>query len=433
MKINRRDLLFASGFSLLAATRNFGQSNAASAPTSQPNSRGPEARLLDALQRNRLSLTMDDAPAGPGWDWLVQQARSARFTLIGEEHGVAETARLSAALFTALRGSGYSRVAIELSPPIVEDIETAARGNGYQGIVDLLTKPDIFTFYNMLEEVRFLADVVKNGPKNEHILWGLDREIFSDRYLIGKLEPKVPRRAREAFMRLKEASAAALERYKQSPNGDNLFLLSGDPALASAVIAAWPDADHETELILRTLEGSLAIEAAERTGGRWPYSERRAKWFRDNLVAHLKEEQRSKTPTKVLMKFGYNHLIRGANYVNNFDLGSMVDELAALTGDTAFHILVLPDAGSRQAVPGKGRSFGSVSTGDFDDFNVGDRRLTRVLPNTNATGHEVIGLRALRPQATRGLESWNSDVVKTIYGYDAAVIWKAAHASSGLE
>jgi hypothetical protein len=30
----------------------------------------------------------------------------------------------------------------------------------------------------------------------------------------------------------------------------------------------------------------------------------------------------------------------------------------------------------------------------------------------------------------RGLEGWNPDVVRTIHGYDAAVIWKAAHASS---
>jgi hypothetical protein len=44
----------------------------------------------------------------------------------------------------------------------------------------------------------------------------------------------------------------------------------------------------------------------------------------------------------------------------------------------------------------------------------------------------VIDLRALRPLAMRGLESWNTDVVRTIHGYDVAVIWKGAHASSGL-
>ena len=66
---------------------------------------------------------MRDGPAGRGWDWLVQEARDARFTLIGEEHGVAETAQFSAALFNALRESGYSRMAIELSPIMAQDIE----------------------------------------------------------------------------------------------------------------------------------------------------------------------------------------------------------------------------------------------------------------------------------------------------------------------
>jgi hypothetical protein len=131
-----------------------------------------------------------------------------------------------------------------------------------------------------------------------------------------------------------------------------------------------------------------------------------------------------------MLKFGYNHMIRGANYVNSFDLGAMADEVAALNGGRAFHILVLPGPGSRQAVLGPGRSFVSVSSDEFDEFRAGDQRLTRVLSNANATGHEVIDFRPLRPLAQRGLESWNPDVVRTIYGYDAAVIWKAAHASS---
>lgn len=45
---------------------------------------------------------------------------------------------------------------------------------------------------------------------------------------------------------------------------------------------------------------------------------------------------------------------------------------------------------------------------------------------------QVIDFRALRPLAMRGLEAWNSDLVRTIHGYDAAVIWKGARASSGL-
>ena len=433
MKINRRDLLFVGGISLLAGSRILGQGTGTppSRVSTQIDSR--VTRLLEALQINKLPLTMSGGPAGPGWDWLVREARSARFTLVGEEHGVAETAQLSAALFHALRGSGYSRVAIELSPVIAAHIEAAARHSGLKGIVDLLTTPGAFTFYNLREEAKFLSDVIKAAPRNERVLWGLGREIFSDRYLISKLEARVPPRAREAFTRLKQASANAWARFEQTRNPDDMFLLAEDPALVSAVRAAWPNPDHQSDAIMRTLEESLAIETAERTGGMWPYMQRRTQWTRNNLAAMLQADQGRKVSPKILIKFGYNHVIRGANYVNIFDIGAMADEVATLTGDRAFHILVLPGPGSRQAVRGQGRSFGSVSTDDYDDLGAGDRRLTRVLPDANAAGHEVIDLRALRPLAMRGLEGWNPDVIKTIHGFDAAVIWKAAKASSGLE
>jgi hypothetical protein len=386
----------------------------------------PQDRLLAALQQNRLPLTMSDGrPAGPGWDWLIQEARNARFTLIGEEHGVAETAQLSAALFGALRASGYTRVAIELSPPIAQDVEAAARRNGVQGVEEFLTTPGTFTFYNLHEEAHFVADVVAAGPRNERVLWGFDREIFSDQYLISKLEPRVPPGARAAFARLKEASTNAGAKNARTGNPDDLFFLAEDPALVSTLRAAWPNPDPASDVVLRTMEESLAIEAAERAGGAWPYMERRAQWGRTNFAALL----RTGSP-KILLKFGYNHMIRGANYFNSFDLGTMADEVAALTGERAFHILVLPGPGSRQAVLGAG--FVSVSSDSVDELRAGNQRLTRMLSDPNAAGHEVIDLRPLRSLAMRGLESWNSDLVRTIHGYDAVVIWKGAHASSGL-
>jgi len=275
------------------------------------------------------------------------------------------------------------------------------------------------------EEAQFLASVINAGPKNERVLWGFDREIFSDRYLISRLESRVPRRAKQSFIRLKEASTSSWAQREKNPGPP--FLFTQDPAIVSAVRADWPNPDRESDTILRTLEESLAINAVARTGTAWDSSERRAQWMRNAFAARLREERGS---PKVMMKFGYNHMIRGANYVNIFDLGAMTDEVAALNEGRAFHILVLPGPGSHQAVLGPGRSFNSVSSDEFDEFRAGDQRLTRVLPNAAATGHEVIDLRPLRALAMRGLDSWNPDVVRTIHGYDAAIIWKAARASS---
>jgi hypothetical protein len=428
MTISRRDLLLTSGVLLLGGPQAFGQG--AAPPRAPGQTRGPEAGLLEALRKNRMPLTMTDAPAGPGWDWLLEQARAARFTLVGEEHGVAETAQLSAALFKALRPSGYNRMAIELSPVIAQDIEAAARRGGLRAILDFFAGPGTWSPMYLREEARFLADVVGATPRGERALWGFDRELFSDRYLIARLEPSVPRRAREPFARLKEASMTSWAQREKNPGPP--FLFAAEPAVVSAVRAAWPSPDRESDLVLRTLEESLAINAVARTGTAWASSERRAQWMRGAVAARLREVRvRGSTP-KVLLKAGYNHMIRGPNYVNIFDVGSMMDEVAALSGEgeRAFHILVLPGPGSRQAVLGPGRSFASVSSDEFDEFRAGDQRLTRVLSNANATGHEVIDLRALRPLAMRGLEAWNSEVVRTIHGYDAAVIWKGARASA---
>jgi hypothetical protein len=426
MTISRRDLLLTSGVVLLGTTRAIGQN--AAPPRAQSQSPGQEAPLLEALRKSRLPLTMNGHPAGAGWDWLVKKARDARFTLIGEEHGVAETAQLTAALFDALRGSGYNRMAIEISPPIAQDIERAARRNGLRGILDFFAGPGTFNPMYLREEARFLAAVVAGAPPRARVLWGFDRELFSDRYLISRLEPRVPARAREPLMRLKEASTRSWADREKNPGLP--FLFTADPALVSAVRTAWPTPDRDSDAILRTLEESLAINAVARTGTAWDSSERRAQWMRGSLVARLREERARGASPKVLLKGGYNHMIRGANYVNIFDVGAITAEVAALGGDHAFHVIVLPGPGSRQAVLGAGRSFNSVSSDEFDEFRAGDKRLTRVLSNANAAGHEVIDLRALRPLAMRGLETWNSDVVRTIHGYDAAVIWKGAHASS---
>jgi hypothetical protein len=228
MTINRRDFLIASGVS--AFTGRPGPVRGVARSTAQQQT-SPQARLLDALQKNRLPLAMSDGqPSGRGWDWLIQQARDAHFTLIGEEHGVAETAQLSTALFNALRGAGYDRMAIELSPVIAQDIEAAARRKGLNGILDFFRTPTSWSPMYLRDEAQFMAAVVNASPRNENVLWGLDREILSDRYLLSKLEPKVPARAKDSFARLKQASASAW-----STGTPFIFSQNPDPALVSTV------------------------------------------------------------------------------------------------------------------------------------------------------------------------------------------------------
>src|SRR2546425_10124553 len=176
---------------------------------------------------------------------------------------------------------------------IAQDIEAAGRRDGLQGILDFFAVPTTWSPMYLREEAQFLAAVITGAPRNERVLWGCDREIFSDRYLIARLEPKVPPRARESFTRLKEASANAWA--QQTP-----FLFSQqDSAVVSAVRTAWPNPDRASATILRTLEETLAINAGGRTGTASDSSDRRARWMRNCLADGLREGRGS--PVKRLM------------------------------------------------------------------------------------------------------------------------------------
>src|SRR5437899_11589453 len=105
----------------------------------------------------------------------------------------------------------------ELTPIISQDIEAAARRNGLQGILDFFARPDTWSPMYLREEAQFLAAVINAAPRNERVLWGFDREIFSDRYLISRLEARVPRSARQSFSRLKQASTNAWAQQQQNP------------------------------------------------------------------------------------------------------------------------------------------------------------------------------------------------------------------------
>jgi hypothetical protein len=108
---------------------------------------------------------MSGGPAGAGWDWLVLQARSARFTLIGRRarsrgNGPVFSGPLQCASWIRLHPSGGRTFSV-----IAEDVEASARLNGLQGIVNFLNAPGTFTFYNLREEAQFLADVIRTRPE----------------------------------------------------------------------------------------------------------------------------------------------------------------------------------------------------------------------------------------------------------------------------
>ena len=411
--MDRRQILSGAGLAALAGPRALAQV--------PPPSEAVEQRLLAAARENLHPIDFDRRQfSGPGWEWLVREGRASEFVLLGEEHGTAEIPVLAGQLFAALRPAGFDTLAIEISPPIAQDLDAAARG-GVAGIARFVAAwPPGPAFYFWQTEAELIAQVRASAPADQEALWGLDYEVTGDRRLIERLKRKAPPPARPALARLDQASLAAWAAWRQTHNPGVLFTFAGDPALVRAVREAWLHPDADTDLILATLEETLEINALFQAKT-WESNERRARFNRANLVAHFKRAAvRGRTP-KVMFKMGESHMMRGPNWTGNFDVGSLVHEAAELRGGKAFSFLV--GGGGPKALHGEINPTNmTVNDAPVDMFD--ELGLKFLIDGVGATTPTLIDLRPLWPllSGAKRMKAFNNpDAVKTILSFDALV------------
>lgn len=430
MTVHRRDILTATGAALLAGaatTAARAQSTAPAAPTPSI-----EERLVARALENRHALAFDGRTfSGPGWDLLVEEGRKAKFFMLGEEHGLAENAHLCASLVETLAPMGYNRMAVEISPPMAQEIGAALDRSGLDGLKRLYAQNGIsVAFFTMAEEAMFLARARKALPKGEDVLWGLDYEVMADRRLIARLKtaPKPPA-ARGPMTALTSAAIAAWSDYQANHDPSKLFSFAGDPRLVRDLMAVWPNPDPQSGWILDVLLGTLEANNLWLAGKELESNQRRAELMRANWTRYWAALGPKAKSTRAFFKFGASHLIRGRNMSEVFDMGSLIHETAAMEGKTSFNIFVLGGKGGMTA------RFNPVAwrfePGPASD--AADSNLTFLTDQALPEGFTVMDLRPLRPILThsrvaRSDPRWS----QIIHGFDALVVMPGSHASLNL-
>lgn len=391
-----------------------------------------EERIAAAAEDHRLRLDYNgETFAGPAWAFLLEEGRDAQFFMIGEEHGIAENPKLAAALFTELAKDGYSKVAIEVSPPVAFGLDEALRADGLEGLRHLYARPGGEpAFFGMKEEAEFLAAVRKAAPGRAPALWGADYEVASDRVLLRRLEAKrKPPAARDALDALRAASDASWAKYYETGgHPQHIFSFSGEPALVRAVKDAWPNRDDETDWILDTLEETLEINKLWVAGEGWRSNQRRGAFLRDNFIRHWNREKKARRAPRVLAKFGASHVVRGRNMTETFDLGALLPEIAALEGRDTFSLLVLPGAGSMVARFNP-TNWTFAPAPAKDGYAGGLEPITQQAYPDSFT---MIDLRALRPLLGGGTDA-HPELMRIVHGFDALLVMSGSTPSSEFD
>lgn len=431
-------VLPALAVSVLPATAQAAQGEAPEAR--DPATGGHSDSLAAALEAHRLVLSLGPAgPEGAGGEFLLEEARAARFLLLGEQHGVAEVPELAGALFRALAPAGYRHLGIEVGPVLgdtLNDVVAAALDAGADPVAALedfhRTYPPGALFYTLREEARLLADAVDavretSGERTARdVVWGLDYDVLGDRYTLRRLRGLAPdERARRAAGRAIAFADSQFAAARSSADLTGVMMFAGPDSVLAAVAEAYgPRPSPEVERILRVLRRTVAINAHWRAGRVYESNLARASFDRENLTSRWRavreaSEARGEDLPRVMLKFGANHMMRGRTFTNVFDLGNLAFELSTAAGSSSFHVLVMGDPESETA------NFDAETFG----FTSGPPRATpwaaplaeSALPAEE--GWTVYDLRPLRPLVDRGKAGdVPARLEQAIFAFDAAVV-----------
>ena len=411
---------------------------AAAAATAQTAPGGPktaasvEAALVARTLANIHPIGFDGHRfSGPGWDLLVAESRTSEFVLLGEEHGMVETPILAKELYLALRPAGFDTLAIEISPPIAQDLDAAAREwrRRRRGLRQGAIPPGP-AFYFWKTEAELIAAVRAATPGRRDVVWGLDYEVTGDRRLIERLAAKAPASAHAALTALDQASQTAWATWAKTHNPGVLFTFAGDPKLVRAVRDAWSKRDADVSLILDTLEQTLEINALF-PGKGWESNELRCRFMRANFVAHLDRAAAKGRRPKVMIKMGESHTMRGVSWTGNFDIGSLVPEAAALRGGKAFSVLVGGGRNGRHGVLNPTNM--TVAAAPVDMFQeLGLQFLVDAIPGGGPQLVDLRPLRGLLSSASSLKALNNADAVRTIFATETLIAWHGSTATEML-
>ena len=394
-----------------------------------------DSLLVAAFQKHSHAMTFENGNlAGEGFTFLQEEAGKSPFFLIGEDHGIAEIPLFTAALFKALKHVGYQYFATETGPFTAAFLqERASRANWLQDYSAFLQKyPWSIPFYSWQEETTIIDVVMEGQSGGDPLLWGLDQEFaasfrmhFAD--LKKQAETEESRKIAEKYYQLAMQSFTA-SFQERAPH--KAFMAIVKPEDFTKLKKAFSGQPKNLELI-REMEESIRIYQYWFVGEGYQSNYERAEMMKRHFLAYYQKAQEKTPQPRVLFKFGANHIYRGANGLNVFDIGNFVSELASQQGKTSFHLYVLGKKGTQNAYTpfskseaDKKKSYDAANYLDKVDFST-------VFQATGEEKWSVVDLRPLRKALfSRQIKNVHPGLEKVIWSYDAILVIPQVSAST---
>ena len=293
---------------------------------------------------------------GPGEAVLLEQASEHQYFLLGELHGENEVPDLLSNLWPALWRAGYRHIAAEVSPWAASHLQRSEAE-------DETPVPGLWTRKQTASVLRFAAP-------DQSVLWGCDIEEEQPDRLISQMA-----RLNITDAHLRSMLEILSDGYSRKYAPELLRLAESEHPAHDVLV--------DGESLWKNTLNTLQVEALRSDSHtRYSASAERERVMKDLFLTHLKLEPQS----KVLLRFGRNHLHRGVDARGISTLGNFVSEWATAQGQSVVNVGVFAAGGKEHLA---GQTFSADERQDESAF-----ALLADLAGSDAT---LFDLRGLRP------------------------------------
>jgi hypothetical protein len=237
-----------------------------------------------------ISVAADGSASGAGWDRLVAETSAAQFTLVGEQHSVADIVRLATTLHAALQAHGYNHAAYEMGPVATRRAERLIRDGAGKLEAEAAQRPDrfLYPFLGLVEEVTLARQIVERSRAKAPVLWGLDQEFIGAGRIVADRLGELART---------DAQVRAVDAFSAAVDADAFLLGSGPPATFDALAAAFGGGDRkdaEARRIVDEVILSNAIYApfTGRGGSVYDANFKRETYMKTNFVEQFRAAEK---------------------------------------------------------------------------------------------------------------------------------------------
>lgn len=379
-----------------------------------------DSTLTQLISRNRTVFRPQGKGfAGPGWDSLRAAIRQSQFVLLGEEHGLAETAYFAGAVGQELDPAA---LVAEISPYEARQLNQLTAQPGLP-VAYQQRYPFSLSFFSWTEEF-YLAQRLR---ARQTPVIGIDQVYMGN---AGHLLSQMATQAQQAPIRAQLRHLAAIylahdRQHVYAPGATGtLYLDSVGPADIRKLLALTATETPAVRAMAQALATSYAIYHAHQSRqlllSGFSGHQARINLMKHNLLYALRRYQAvpAKPLPKLLFKFGTNHMSRDrAPLSNMFDVGNLVANLADAQNQRSLHLLVVGKQGTQNSTD----SFDHART--VGPLTPSDNEYLRLFFDQVGEEWVLVDLRPLR-QAIAGRRLRVEDPVleRSILGFDYLIL-----------